>query len=75
MVAKATSDMIIIILLSWLMLIGVSIVIAFLLQELSSKSVLLSSVRTLIGVGLIGLWLLAWFKLVSFYFWRKMKKN
>jgi len=75
MVAKATSDVIMIMLLSWLMLVSVSVVIAFLLQELPTKSILSSSVRVLIGVVLIGLWLLTWFKLVSFYFWRKIRKN
>jgi hypothetical protein len=60
--------------LSWLMLIGVSIVMAFLLQELP-KSILLSIIRVFIGIALIGLWLLTWFKLVSFYFWRKIKRN
>jgi hypothetical protein len=74
MVAKATGDIIIIMFLSWLMLIGVSIVMALLLQELP-KSILLSIIRVFIGIALIGLWLLTWFKLVSFYFWRKIKRN
>jgi energy-coupling factor transporter transmembrane protein EcfT len=74
MVAKATGDIIIIMFLSWLMLIGVSIVMAFLLQELP-KSTLLSIIRVFIGIVLIGLWLVTWFKFVSFYFWRKIKRN
>ncbi len=76
MVAKATIDVIIITLLSWLMLIAVSFVIALLLQELPrSASATLSDIRVLIGIALIGLWLLTWFKLVSFYFWKRMRKN
>ncbi len=74
MVAKATKDLLIITFISWLMLISVSFVIALILQEIP-KSPSLSDVRPFIGIALIGLWLFTWFKLVSSYFWRTLRKN
>ncbi|MEM3832347.1 MAG: hypothetical protein QW128_01935 [Thermoprotei archaeon] len=74
MIAKATKDLLIITFISWLMLIGVSFVLTLLLYE-TPKSPLLPYIRPLIGIALIGLWLFAWFKLVSSYFWKMLRKN
>lgn len=74
MVAKATIDLLVITFVSWLMLISVSFAIAFVLQEMPRSSSL-SDIRSFIGMALIALWLFAWFKLVSSYFWKTLKKN